>query len=363
MRHGNKINKLSRTKAHRSAMLSNMACSLIEHKKINTTVAKAKALRVYLEPLLTKAKTDSTHSRRVLFSYLQDKNTITELFREIAPKIADRPGGYLRIIRIGNRQGDNAEMCLIELVDFNEVYDKEAPTEKKTRRSRRGGSTKDETTSSKDDSAKVEEKKDEAGSKEKKAVKAETSPKKDTPKAKKEAPKKAEAKTETKAKVEAKESDKKEAKDDLTQIKGIGPVHAKELNTAGFTSFDQLASLTAKDIEKLATIEGITGELVASEEWKEQATTLNNFKKLLVNLGTAKASQKDDLKKINGIGEALEKELNDIGVYTFEQISKVLVKDMEYLSALSGVTRNKIESEEWVKQAKEEAKKDDKEEK
>mgnify|MGYP001473654951 FL=1 len=138
MRHGKKVNHLSRKKGHRRNLLSNMACSLIEHKSINTTLAKAKALRVYVEPLLTKSKTDSTHSRRTVFSYLQDKDVVTELFRDVAPKIATRNGGYTRIIRTGYRLGDNAEMCLIELVDFNEVYTKEDST-KTTRRSRRGG--------------------------------------------------------------------------------------------------------------------------------------------------------------------------------------------------------------------------------
>lgn len=141
MRHGKKINHLGRKAAHRKAMLSNMACSLIEHKRINTTVAKAKALRVYIEPILTKSKTDSTHSRRVVFSQLQNKNVVTELFREVAPKIADRPGGYTRIIRTGYRLGDNAEMCMIELVDFNELYTNEK-AKKTTRRSRRGGAPK-----------------------------------------------------------------------------------------------------------------------------------------------------------------------------------------------------------------------------
>lgn len=140
MRHGKKHNHLGRKTAHRHAMLSNMACSLIEHKRISTTIAKAKALRVYVEPILTKSKDDSTHNRRTAFSYLKSKEAVTELFRTIAPKIADRPGGYTRIIRTGYRLGDNAEMCLIELVDFNEVY---TSGEKKTttRRSRRGGST------------------------------------------------------------------------------------------------------------------------------------------------------------------------------------------------------------------------------
>jgi large subunit ribosomal protein L17 len=141
MRHGKKNNHLSRKKAHRVALLSNMACSLIEHKRINTTLAKAKALRVYVEPLLTKSKTDTTHSRRVVFSYLQNKDAASELFREIAPKISDRPGGYTRIIKLNNRLGDNAEMAIIELVDFNELLlADQAPAKKKTRR--RGGKAK-----------------------------------------------------------------------------------------------------------------------------------------------------------------------------------------------------------------------------
>ena len=141
MRHGNKLNHLGRKSAHRKAMISNMACSLIEHKRITTTVAKAKALRVFVEPILTKSKTDSTHSRRVVFSYLQNKDIVSELFREVAPKIANRNGGYTRIIRTGFRLGDNAETCMIELVDFNTLYTKE-DTKKTTRRSRRGGGAK-----------------------------------------------------------------------------------------------------------------------------------------------------------------------------------------------------------------------------
>jgi large subunit ribosomal protein L17 len=143
MRHGNKINHLGRKTSHRKAMLQNMACSLIEHKRINTTIAKAKTLRVFVEPILTKAKTDSTHSRRVVFSYLQNKEMVTELFREVAPKIANRAGGYTRIIRTGYRLGDNAEMCMIELVDYNELYNNES-AKKTTRRSRRGGAKKED---------------------------------------------------------------------------------------------------------------------------------------------------------------------------------------------------------------------------
>ena len=133
MRHNKKFNQLGRTASHRNAMLANMACSLIKHKRITTTVAKAKALKKYVEPLLTKSKNDTTNSRRVVFSYLQDKYAITELFKEISVKIADRPGGYTRIIKTGNRLGDNAEMCFIELVDFNENMAKEKVAKKTTR--------------------------------------------------------------------------------------------------------------------------------------------------------------------------------------------------------------------------------------
>ena len=137
MRHGKKINHLSIKTAHRSAMLANMACSLIEHKRINTTLAKAKALRKYVAPLITKSKDDTTHNRRVVFSYLKDKKASSTLFRDVAPKISDRPGGYTRIIKLNNRLGDNAEMAMIELVDFNELLTKDQVKKKKTRR--RGG--------------------------------------------------------------------------------------------------------------------------------------------------------------------------------------------------------------------------------
>lgn len=137
MRHGKTINHLGRTSSHRKATLSNLACSLILHKRISTTVAKAKALKKYVEPILTKSKEDSTNTRRVAFSYLKDKETVKELFGSVAEKIANRPGGYTRILKIGNREGDNAEMCIIELVDYNEGMLKTAKVEKaKTRRGR-----------------------------------------------------------------------------------------------------------------------------------------------------------------------------------------------------------------------------------
>jgi len=166
MRHGDKIKNLSRTKAHRDALLSNLACQLIEHKRIVTTLAKAKALRVYVEPLITKGKENTTHQRRVVFSYLKDKEAIKELFGPVAEKVAGRPGGYTRIIKLGARPGDNAEQGLIELVDFNEIYGKgkgeaKAATGKRTRRA--GGKKKA------GDEAAAEDKSTETATKEKTA--------------------------------------------------------------------------------------------------------------------------------------------------------------------------------------------------
>jgi large subunit ribosomal protein L17 len=138
MRHGKKFNHLGRKTAHRKSMLANMACSLIEHKRINTTVAKAKAIRQFVEPLITKSKSDTTHNRRIVFSYLRQKEAVTELFRDIATKVADRPGGYVRIIKLGNRLGDNADMAMVELVDYNELYNPNGKKKKKSTR-RRGG--------------------------------------------------------------------------------------------------------------------------------------------------------------------------------------------------------------------------------
>jgi large subunit ribosomal protein L17 len=142
MRHNKKVNHLGRTSSHRKAMLANMAVSLIKYKRIQTTLAKAKALRTYVEPLITKSKSDTTHSRRTVFAYLKDKYAVTELFRDVAVKVADRPGGYTRILKIGNRLGDNAEMCYIELVDYNTTYTSEAKADKQqAKRTRRGKKT------------------------------------------------------------------------------------------------------------------------------------------------------------------------------------------------------------------------------
>ena len=229
MRHRKNFNHLGRKKAHREAMLANMACSLIQHKRINTTVAKAKALRKFVEPLISKSKTDNTHSRRVVFSDLQNKEAVSELFRAVAPKVADRPGGYTRIIKTGNRLGDSADMCLIELVDFNELMLQESKSKKK--RTRRAGRKKATTEAaggqteakgeSKESAAKPEESKATAEPQEKKAEKPETSEEaKPAEEAKKadsaddEVKAKEEPKKEEPKKEEPREEEKKEAKDD-----------------------------------------------------------------------------------------------------------------------------------------------------
>jgi large subunit ribosomal protein L17 len=139
MRHRKTVNALGRTSSHRKAMMSNMATSLIMHKRIRTTLAKARALRTYVEPLITRSKEDTTHNRRMAFSYLKDKNAVTELFREISPKVIDRPGGYTRILKTENRLGDNAQMCIIELVDYNTMYTSEKEQKGAAKRTRRGG--------------------------------------------------------------------------------------------------------------------------------------------------------------------------------------------------------------------------------
>ena len=176
MRHGKKFNHLGRKTAHRKAMLANMSCSLIEHKRINTTVAKAKALRQFVEPLITKSKNDTTHNRRIVFSYLRNKYAVSELFRDVAVKVGDRPGGYVRIIKLGNRQGDNADMAMLELVDYNEIYSPKGAKKKKSTR-RRGGNKSNAT---------VEEPIAEAPAKDEAPAKAEES-KSETPEDNKEA--------------------------------------------------------------------------------------------------------------------------------------------------------------------------------
>lgn len=252
MRHGDKINNLGRTASHRNALLVNLTCQLFQHKHIVTTLAKAKALRPFVEPLITKSKENTTHQRRIVFSRLGDKNAVKELFDVISPKIASRPGGYTRVIKLGKRVGDNAELAMIELVDYNEIYGKgigeSAAPAKRTRRSGRG----------KKSAAAAEE----------------------TVQAKDEAPAKANTSevnasedTSEKPVAEAKsgEASKKEAADDLTKIEGIGPKVSEALHQAGIGSFTKLAESKAEDIKEI--LEKADGNFNAQDptSWPEQA--------------------------------------------------------------------------------------------
>lgn len=232
MRHGDKIKNLSRTKAHREALLANLSCQLITHKRIVTTLAKAKALRVYVEPLITKSKENTTHQRRIVFSHLQDKEAIKELFDNIAGKVGGRPGGYTRILKLGIRPGDAAEKAMIELVDFNEIYGKGVGEEKATgkRTRRRGGSTK------------------------KTETKADASV--------------AEAKVEE---VAAPAAEVVTTGDDLVKIEGIGPKVAEIFNEAGITTFAQLASKTKEELEAILNPHGGIYVAMDPTTWPQQA--------------------------------------------------------------------------------------------
>jgi len=242
MRHGDKINNLGRTASHRNALLVNLSCQLFEHKKIVTTLAKAKALRPFVEPLITKSKQNTTHQRRLVFSRLQDKAAVKELFDVISPKIASRPGGYTRVIKLGKRVGDNAELAMIELVDYNEIYGKGigevATTGKKTRRAGRS-------------------KKASAVHEENDAKNAVTTPE-------------AETSSEKVATPVTKPKSKKEG-DDLTKIEGIGPKAAEVLQEAGITTFAKLAKSKAEDIKEILEKSGGHFNAQDPTSWPEQS--------------------------------------------------------------------------------------------
>ncbi len=235
MRHGDKINNLSRTASHRKALLSNLSCQLFQYKKIVTTLAKAKALRVYVEPIITKAKENTTHRRRLVFSLLQDKVAVKELFDVIGPKVGGRPGGYTRVIKLGARVGDNAELALIELVDYNEIYGKGiGETETGVKKTRRAGRSKKATA--------ITETATE--------VKSET--------------KHAE---EPKAKKESAKSDV----DDLTKIEGIGPKAAEVFHNEGITTFAQMAKKTGDELKEMLEKSGGHFNALDTHSWPEQA--------------------------------------------------------------------------------------------
>ena len=253
MRHGKKDNHLSRTHSHREAMLQNMASSLILHKRIETTVAKAKELRKFVEPILTRAKDDTYQNRRIVFRSLNDKETMKELFGMVADKIASRPGGYTRIIKLGNRLGDNAETCLIELVDFNELLiaaaaDKATATTK-TRRSRRGGGAAKPATATNTPVAETTE-----------AAVVDKQPSAEV--------------------VETEETAVETAAqgDDLTKVEGIGPKIAELLNKAGITTFAQLASAEDETVQQVLGDAGPRYNVHDATTWNEQAALARDGK-------------------------------------------------------------------------------------
>src|SRR5690606_25371827 len=227
MRHGDKLNNLGRKSAHRKALMKNLTCQLIEHKRITTTLAKAKSLRVYAEPIITRSKSDTMNNRRVAFSYLQDKEAVKELFGVIGDKVANRPGGYTRIVKLPRRLGDAADMAMIELVDFNTLYNPKADKATATKKTRRG------------------------------RAKA-SAPKTEAPKA--------EAKTEETPAVEAVDTT-----DDLTKIEGIGPKSAEALQAAGIHTFADLAAKTAEEVKSLLEAAEGNFKMLDPTTWAQQA--------------------------------------------------------------------------------------------
>ncbi len=252
MRHGNKKNNLSRTASHRKALLMNLSCALIEHKRITTTLAKAKALRTFIEPLITKTKANETqqsisHNHRIVFSYLNDKHAVKELFTVIAPKVASRPGGYTRVIKLGTRTGDNAELAMIELVDFNDVYGHgEDGAAEKTKRTRRSGAKK---TAAASTEAKTAPAKEVAKVEETVEVVAE------------------EATTEAAAAAEVKAT----GSDDLTVVEGVGPKGKEVFNAAGIMTFADMAAAGAEKLKQI--LDDSDGQFNAADTttWPEQA--------------------------------------------------------------------------------------------
>lgn len=256
MRHGDKINNLGRTASHRNALLINLSCQLFEHKKIVTTLAKAKALRPFVEPLITKSKQNTTHQRRLVFSRLQDKAAVKELFDVISPKIASRPGGYTRVIKLGKRVGDNAELAMIELVDYNEIYGKGiGETTAATKKTRRAGRGK------KASATQVET----VATNEKITTETQTIPESKSVKETEDI-----SATET-TPVVSKSKNKKADADDLTKIEGIGPKAAEVLQEAGITSFAKMAESKAEDIKEILEKSGGHFNAQDPTSWAEQA--------------------------------------------------------------------------------------------
>ena len=292
MRHGKKFNHLGRTASHRKAMLANMACSLIEHKRIKTTLAKAKALRKYVEPLITKSKLDTMHSRRVVFSYLQNKEAIKELFGEVSNRVAERPGGYTRILKLGPRASDNAEMALIELVDFNEMAPgKAAGSKSKSSRRRRGKGKKKKAAETQ--SAVVEE-----------AVVAE------------EAPVVEEVAEEVEAAVE-----------EVAEVVEEAPV---------------------EEVVEEAPVEEAVVEEAPAEEVVEEATAEEAAPEPVAEAAPAPV---DDLKKIEGIGPKIASILNEAGINTFAALAGSEADKIREILAAAGNRYKAHDPTTWPRQA------------
>ncbi|MEL6190733.1 MAG: 50S ribosomal protein L17 [Bacteroidota bacterium] len=311
MRHGKKFNHLGRTASHRKAMLANMACSLIEHKRIKTTLAKAKALRKYVEPLITKSKLDTMHSRRVVFSYLQNKEAIKELFGEVSNAVAERPGGYTRILKLGPRASDNAEMALIELVDFNELAPgKAAGSKSKSSRRRRGKGKKKkaaETTS-----AVVEE-----------AVAVE------------EAPVVEEVVEEVEAAVE-----------EVTEVVEEAP--AEEVVEAVEEAVVEEAPVEVEEVVEEAPVEEAIVEEAPAEEVVAEAPAEEPAPEPVAEAAPAPA---DDLKKIEGIGPKIASILNEAGITTFAALAGSEADKIREILAAAGNRYKAHDPTTWPRQA------------
>lgn len=274
MRHGHKVNHLGRTASHRKAMMANMASSLIKHKKIITTVAKAKALRVFVEPLITKSKDTTTHNYRTVFSYLKDKEAVKELFTVISEKVATRPGGYTRILKTGNRAGDNAEMALIELVDFNEFFDGFSKSDKAASKKTRRGRSKATGNTTSAPTAKAKSEPVVAASVIEDVVVEEISNAEVVEVAAPEVVAETAAPVaEETAAVEVAETST--TGDDLTAIDGVGPAFAERLNALGIFTFADLVALTDEKIAELEEKDSMTS-LEEWHNWMDQAKGLMN---------------------------------------------------------------------------------------
>ncbi len=328
MRHGKKFNHLGRKKGHRRALLMNLANALIEHKRINTTLAKAKALRVYVEPLITKGKKNTTHSRRVVFSYLQNKYTVTELFGNIASKIGDRPGGYTRVIKTGFRQGDGAEMAMIELVDFNEVYTKaKAGKSKSTRRSRRKKSkSTTKSTETKDTTEDVVESIEETSSEKLKDVSSSI----------------AGSAAANVSEVAEKVEEVKETVTETIETKVEEKVEAVETKVEEVVEkVEEKVEVVEKEVEKVEEkVEEVVEAKVEEKKVEEKKVEI------------ASDVAPDDLTKIEGIGPKIAELFGNAGINTFQKLADADIETLKGILADAGSRYTMHDPTTWAMQSK-----------